>query len=91
MLESHSLRWKYVFVRRLAIYVRDSIDSRGTRWAVFEPNVGIAPARPAEFAVFRIRQIASLGERLRGAMRPPGMGKCAATMVGRGVPKAPSN
>jgi phage tail sheath protein FI len=32
--------WKYVSVRRLAIYLRESID-KGTRWAVFEPN---APA-----------------------------------------------
>jgi phage tail sheath protein FI len=29
--------WKYVPVRRLAIFVEHSID-RGTQWAVFEPN-----------------------------------------------------
>jgi phage tail sheath protein FI len=29
--------WKYVNVRRLALYIEESI-SRGIRWAVFEPN-----------------------------------------------------
>jgi len=29
--------WKYVNVRRLLLYLENSID-RGTRWAVFEPN-----------------------------------------------------
>ena len=29
--------WKYVNVRRLFIYVEQSIE-KGTRWAVFEPN-----------------------------------------------------
>jgi phage tail sheath protein FI len=29
--------WKYVSVRRLFLYLRESID-QGTRWAVFEPN-----------------------------------------------------
>jgi uncharacterized protein len=29
--------WKYVNVRRLFIYIENSID-RGTQWAVFEPN-----------------------------------------------------
>jgi hypothetical protein len=29
--------WKYVSVRRLALFLEASID-RGTRWAVFEPN-----------------------------------------------------
>jgi phage tail sheath protein FI len=29
--------WKYVSVRRLFLFVEDSID-HGTRWAVFEPN-----------------------------------------------------
>lgn len=29
--------WKYVPVRRLALYLEESI-ARGTRWAVFEPN-----------------------------------------------------
>jgi uncharacterized protein len=29
--------WKYVPVRRLAIYLEESID-RGTKWVVFEPN-----------------------------------------------------
>lgn len=30
-------QWKYVNVRRLLLFLEDSID-RGTRWAVFEPN-----------------------------------------------------
>jgi phage tail sheath protein FI len=29
--------WKYVNVRRLSLYLEESIE-RGTRWAVFEPN-----------------------------------------------------
>jgi Bacteriophage tail sheath protein len=29
--------WKYVNVRRLLLYIEESID-RGTRWAMFEPN-----------------------------------------------------
>jgi hypothetical protein len=29
--------WKYVPVRRLALFIEESLD-RGTRWAVFEPN-----------------------------------------------------
>jgi len=29
--------WKYVPVRRLALFLEESLD-RGTRWAVFEPN-----------------------------------------------------
>jgi uncharacterized protein len=29
--------WKYVSVRRLFLYLEESLD-RGTRWAVFEPN-----------------------------------------------------
>lgn len=29
--------WKYVSVRRLVLFLEESID-RGTRWAVFEPN-----------------------------------------------------
>jgi len=29
--------WKYVNVRRLFLYVEQSID-RGTQWVVFEPN-----------------------------------------------------
>jgi hypothetical protein len=29
--------WKYVSVRRLAIFLEDSISS-GTKWTVFEPN-----------------------------------------------------
>ncbi len=29
--------WKYIPVRRLALFIEESID-RGTKWAVFEPN-----------------------------------------------------
>jgi uncharacterized protein len=103
--------WKYVNVRRLFIFVEQSID-KGTRWVLFEPNaestwanvrrivtnflvqlwrdgallgttsdeaffvkcdrttmtqddidngrlmclIGIAPVRPAEFVIFRVRQ-----------------------------------
>lgn len=103
--------WKYVNVRRLFIFIEQSID-RGTQWAVFEPNteptwiairtsitnflrtvwrngalmgstqdeaffvkcdrntmtqddidngrliclIGVAPAKPAEFVIFRISQ-----------------------------------
>jgi len=32
-----NMEWKYVNVRRLFIYLRESID-RGTQWVVFEPN-----------------------------------------------------
>lgn len=102
--------WKYISVRRLAIYLEESIDT-GTQWAVFEPNapslwdsvrasvaaflqsvwrdgalqgakpeqaffvrcdratmtqddidngrliceIGIAPVKPAEYVIFRIR------------------------------------
>jgi Bacteriophage tail sheath protein len=35
--EQRDSDWKYVSVRRLAIFVEHSID-RGTQWAVFEPN-----------------------------------------------------
>ncbi len=35
--EQSDSEWKYVSVRRLAIYVEHSID-RGTQWAVVEPN-----------------------------------------------------
>jgi len=35
--EQSSSEWKYIPVRRLALYVEESID-RGTRWAVFGPN-----------------------------------------------------
>ena len=35
--EPSNSEWKYVSVRRLAIYLEHSID-KGTRWAVFEPN-----------------------------------------------------
>lgn len=83
MLESHPPRWKYVFLRPLGFYIRLSI-TKGTQWAMFEPNVGFSPARPAEFAVFGIRQIVSPGARPGGAIRPPGMGKCAAATLGRG-------
>jgi phage tail sheath protein FI len=34
---SSDLEWKYVNVRRLAIYLEHSID-KGTQWARFEPN-----------------------------------------------------
>ena len=30
-------KWKYVNVRRLSLFIEESID-RGTRWAAFEPN-----------------------------------------------------
>ncbi len=105
--------WKYVNVRRLFIFLEQSIE-QGTQWAVFEPNdvslwksikrnitaflriqwtegklvgetqeqafyvkcdaetnppeivdagqvvteIGVAPSKPAEFVVFRIRQLA---------------------------------
>jgi phage tail sheath protein FI len=29
--------WKYVSVRRLTLFIEESLD-RGTQWAVFEPN-----------------------------------------------------
>jgi phage tail sheath protein FI len=34
---SSDSEWKYVNVRRLALFLEESID-RGTQWAVFEPN-----------------------------------------------------
>lgn len=108
--------WKYVNVRRLFLYLRESIDE-GTQWVVFEPNtpdlwakitrnitafltttwrsgalfgntaaeafyvkcdaetnppdvrdlgqviteIGVAPAKPAEFVIFRIKQWAGAG------------------------------
>jgi phage tail sheath protein FI len=107
--------WKYVNVRRLFIFLEQSIE-RGTQWVVFEPNdatlwksirrnvtaflriqwlqgalvgiaekeaffvkcdaetnppevveagqvvaeIGVAPSKPAEFVVFRIKQIAGV-------------------------------
>ena len=36
-LEQNGSEWKYVPIRRLALYVEESLD-RGTKWAVFEPN-----------------------------------------------------
>jgi uncharacterized protein len=33
----HNMEWKYVNVRRLFIFLRESIDL-GTQWVVFEPN-----------------------------------------------------
>jgi hypothetical protein len=35
--ESSDAQWKYINVRRLFIFVEQSID-RGTQWSVFEPN-----------------------------------------------------
>jgi phage tail sheath protein FI len=35
--EEQNSEWKYVPVRRFALYLEESID-RGTRWATFEPN-----------------------------------------------------
>ena len=35
--ESQASEWKYVSVRRLTIFVEQSIDA-GTKWVVFEPN-----------------------------------------------------
>jgi phage tail sheath protein FI len=35
--DADASEWKYVPVRRLALFLEESI-SRGTRWAVFEPN-----------------------------------------------------
>jgi uncharacterized protein len=35
--DSSGSEWKYISVRRLALFLEESID-RGTRWAVFEPN-----------------------------------------------------
>jgi Bacteriophage tail sheath protein len=35
--DSSASEWKYIPVRRLVFYIQESI-SRGTRWAVFEPN-----------------------------------------------------
>ncbi len=109
--------WKYINVRRLFLYLRESIDE-GTQWVVFEPNtrdlwakitrnvsaflttvwrsgalfgstaqeafyikcddetnppevrdlgqviteIGVAPAKPAEFVIFRIKQWAGSGK-----------------------------
>jgi uncharacterized protein len=36
-LDQNESEWKYVPIRRLALYVEESLD-RGTKWAVFEPN-----------------------------------------------------
>jgi phage tail sheath protein FI len=111
-LAESSSEWRYINVRRLINFVKESID-QGTQWVVFEPNdqalwakvtrnvtafltrvwgtgalfgatpqdafyvkcdaetntpelieagilvceIGIAPVKPAEFVVFRIRQI----------------------------------
>lgn len=108
--------WKYINVRRLFLYLRESIDE-GTQWVVFEPNtpelwakitrnitafltntwrsgalfgntaaeafyvkcdaetnppevrdlgqviteIGVAPAKPAEFVIFHIKQWAGAG------------------------------
>ncbi len=35
--EAQASEWKYVSVRRLTIFVEQSIDA-GTKWVVFEPN-----------------------------------------------------
>ncbi len=35
--ENLASEWKYLPVRRLALYIEESLD-RGTKWAVFEPN-----------------------------------------------------
>ena len=34
---SNDLMWKYVNVRRLLFFIKESIDE-GTQWVVFEPN-----------------------------------------------------
>lgn len=36
-IDNHMSEWKYVPVRRLALYIEESL-SRGTQWVVFEPN-----------------------------------------------------
>jgi len=36
-IDQLSSEWKYISVRRLALYIEESLY-RGTRWAVFEPN-----------------------------------------------------
>ncbi len=36
-LEIEDTEWKYISVRRLFLFLRDSID-QGTQWVVFEPN-----------------------------------------------------
>ena len=41
---STDVEWKYITVRRLLIFLEESID-KGTRWAVFEPNDEPAWAR----------------------------------------------
>jgi phage tail sheath protein FI len=51
--DANASGWKYVNVRRLALFVEDSID-QGTQWARFEPND--EPLWPAEFVVLRIQQ-----------------------------------
>ena len=35
--ENLTSEWKYIHVRRLALYIEESL-SRGTQWVVFEPN-----------------------------------------------------
>lgn len=35
--DAEGSQWKYVPVRRLALYIEESLY-RGTKWAVFEPN-----------------------------------------------------
>jgi len=53
--ETVSPQYKYVAVRRLALYIEESLD-KGLRWAVFEPNT------PALWAIVR----ASVDDFLRG-------------------------
>ena len=36
-VDSLASEWKYVAVRRLALFIAESVI-RGTQWAVFEPN-----------------------------------------------------
>jgi uncharacterized protein len=36
-LAAHTSEWRYIPVRRLFLFLEESLD-RGTRWAVFEPN-----------------------------------------------------
>ena len=54
--DAEGSQWKYVPVRRLALYIEESLY-RGTKWAVFEPNdeplwaqlrlnIGVVHARP---------------------------------------------
>lgn len=35
--DSHTDEWKYIVVRRMALYIEESLY-RGTKWTVFEPN-----------------------------------------------------